>query len=154
MSLTLNQTQPMPTPAPSPQWSQVTSLRDKPEWFVEAWRSLTRISGLRDAWDGEDALAPRREAIASAVRVISELEPYYELPLVHIGPSLDGGLSLEWRNNPRDLNLDILPDGSIEYLKAEKTAAGFDVNAMEEGSLAFDRIREIRPLVMWLMHCA
>ena len=67
-------------------------------------------------------------------RLIKEIDSY-ELTQAHIGPVPGGGIGIEWRYGNRDLNLEILPDGSIEFLKAEKTPSGFDLNEMVDGQI-------------------
>jgi hypothetical protein len=83
-------------------------------------------------------------------RLIKEIDAY-DLPTAHIGPVSGGGLGVEWRNGDRDLNLEILSDGSIEYLKAERTASGFQGDQMEDGEIPPDRLGEVRNLIRWLL---
>jgi hypothetical protein len=83
-------------------------------------------------------------------RLIKEIDAY-DLPTAHIGPVSGGGLGVEWRNRDRDLSLEILPDGSIEYLKAERTPLGFDTDHMEDGEIPHDRVGEVRALIRWLL---
>jgi len=82
-------------------------------------------------------------------RLIKEIDAF-DLPTAHIGPVSGGGLGIEWRNGDRDLSLEILPDGSIEYLKAEKTPLGFDTDHMEDGEIPGHRLGEVRALIRWL----
>jgi hypothetical protein len=124
---------------------------DPPEWLVNARNRLTRLASLPHNWDGEGGSSPQPQAIRSAERVLVAIETYRRLPPVHIGPSSSGGLGLEWRHENRDLDLDISPDGSIEYLKSIKAGARFDVEDMEDGEILPDDIGEIRLLVGWLM---
>jgi hypothetical protein len=73
------------------------------------------------------------------------------MPAAQIGPVSGGGLGIEWRLGERDLNLEILPDGIIEYLKAEKTPTGFDVDRMEDGQIDRDQLTQVHQLVRWLL---
>jgi hypothetical protein len=88
--------------------------------------------------------------LEEARRLLAEMEPYV-MPTAHIGPVSGGGLGIEWRLGGRDLNLEILPDGSIEYLKAEKTPTGFDVDRMEDGQIDRDQLTKVHQLVRWLL---
>ena len=130
--------------------SQVTTLGVSRPWLAEAHRSVSRLALLPDNWDGEGSPALKPVVLDEALRLLAEIEPY-EMPMAHIGPVSGGGLGIEWRLGERDLNLEILPDGSIEYLKAEKTSTGFDVDQMEEGQIPRDQLAKVRQLVRWLL---
>jgi len=130
--------------------SHVTTLGDPRPWLAEAHRSVSRLALLPDNWDGEGSPAPKPVVIEEALRVLSEIEPY-EMPMAQIGPVPGGGLGIEWRLGERDLNLEILPDGSIEYLKSEKTATGFDVDQMEDGQIPRDQLAKVHQLARWLL---
>ena len=149
MSSAIVETQPATARALSTQWSPVTAVWRSPAWLVDAMATLGRLARLTPTH--EDECPPMRAAIESAGRVLSEMERYIELPPVHIGPSSAGGLGFELRCGPRDLDLDIHPNGAIEYLKATRTGAGFDMDCMEDGVIRLDNLRELRPLINWLM---
>src|SRR5262249_17862283 len=112
----------------------MTTLRDAPPWLAEACRSISRLAQLPANWDGEGSPAPKPVVLEQALRLLAEMEPY-AMPTAHIGPISGGGLGVEWRLGERDLNLEILPDGSIEYLKAEKIPTDFDVDRMKDGQI-------------------
>ncbi len=138
-------------PLPSAQWSQVMALSGSPAWLVDTRRSISRLAELQRGWDGASSPAPRREAINAANRLLEQIERYSELPVPGVGPAVGGGLGIEWRYESRDLDLEILPDGSIEYLKADRKPSGFDVNDMEDGPVSLENPKEVRALVGWLM---
>jgi hypothetical protein len=145
----LTQTQVRSRPVPSTQWSEVTSLWRSQPWVADASRTMARMSALSENWDGQGSPAPARTVLNVMNRLFKEIDAY-DLPTAHIGPVLGGGLGIEWRNGDRDLSLEILPDGSIEYLKAEKTPLGFDTDHMEDGEVPNDRLGEVRALIRWL----
>jgi hypothetical protein len=130
--------------------SHLTTLEDSRPWLAEAQRSVSRLALLPDNWDGEGSPALSTVVLDEALRILSEIDSH-EMPAAHIGPVSGGGLGIEWRLGERDLNLEILPDGSIEYLKAEKTPAGFDVDQMEDGSIPRDQTTRVHELVRWLL---
>jgi len=138
-------------PLPSAQWSKVTTLSGSPAWLVDARRSISRIAELRQGWDGETSPAPQRQAIDSANRLLEQIERYWELPVPCVGPAIGGGVGIEWRFETRNLDLEVLPDGSVEYLKADQGPAGFDVNNMEDGPVSLDNPKEAHALIRWLM---
>ncbi len=139
-----------PTAVPDAQWSDVTSLWRSQVWVEDARRTLGRISTLRQNWDGQGSPAPERVALEVMNRLIKEIDAY-DLPTAHIGPVSGGGLGVEWRNRDRDLSLEILPDGSIEFLKAQRTPSGLDLDHMEDGEIRVDRLGEVRALIRWLL---
>jgi hypothetical protein len=145
------QTRPIAVPLVSAQWCHVTELRGSPDWLVDARKRLGRLASLSDNWDGEGGLSLHPAAFDSARRLLEEIEPYRELPPVHIGPSMAGGLGLEWRFESRDLDIDILPDGSIEFLKSSRLGSEFDVSNMEDGQISPENMKEARRLVRWLI---
>src|SRR5208337_2963699 len=115
---TLHQTQDCSTPVTCNQWSEVTSLWRSQPWVTDATRSLARISSLKSDWDGQGSPPPIRAAFEAMNQVVRELDAY-DLPSPHISPVSGGGLGIEWHEGQRSLTIEILPDGSIEYLKLE-----------------------------------
>jgi len=128
---------------------QVARLGVSP-WLDEARRTLAKLAVLSDNWDGQGSPAILGNAIGLAFMILTEIESY-DLPTAHIGPIPGGGLGIEWRYGNRDLTLEILPDGSLEFLKAEKTSSGFDLNQMVDGQIPSDRLNEVRGLIRWLL---
>ena len=113
-------------------------------------RTLAKLAILPDNWDSQGSPPIQGDVIALAFMILAEIESY-ELPTAHIGPVPGGGLGIEWRYGQRDLNLEILPDCSLGFLKAENGSAGFDPNQMEDGVIPSDRLNQLRPLIRWLM---
>jgi hypothetical protein len=129
------------------------SLGCSSAWFTDARRAISRIASLREGWDGEGGPAPKRQAINAAAALLDEIKAYRKLPVPSVGPMIGGGLGIEWHYGPRELDVEVLPDGTIEYLKAERKATGFDVNKMQDGRIPADNLREVRKLVRWLIGC-
>jgi hypothetical protein len=132
------------------QWIEVTSLWHSQPWVADARRTIARVSALGDDWDGEGSPAPRPSALEVMNRLIKEIDSF-ELTQAHIGPVSGGGIGVEWRCGDRDLTIEILPDGSLEFLKAEKTSSGFNLNEMVGGKIRSDRLNEVRGLIRWLI---
>lgn len=118
---------------------------------MDARRAISRIAELRQGWDGGASPAPQRAAVSAANRLLEQIERYSELPVPCVGPAVGGGVGIEWRFETRNLDLEVLPDGSVEYLKADQNPAGFDVNNMEDGPLLLDNPKEAHALIRWLM---
>jgi hypothetical protein len=139
------------SPLPSTQWSSVMPLWRSPAWLADTQRALSRLAELNAGWDGSGSPAPQSMAIGAASRLLDELDAYCDLPTPSVGPVAGGGLGLEWRNGSRDLDLEFLPDGTIEFLKSEKKPSGLDVKEMEDGLIPSDNPREAKKLIRWLM---
>jgi len=119
-------------------------------WVEKARRSAAALTKLQPNWDDQGSPAPKRIVLDVLDRLIGHIE-CYDLTTAHIGPVSGGGVGIEWRYGMRDLNIEILADGSLEYLKAEKSLTGFDSMEMVDGRIASDRLNDVRPLVRWLL---
>jgi hypothetical protein len=146
----LTQTKPILRPVPSLASNKVAKLGTAAVWVDDARRALAKLAILPDNWDGQESPSIQGEVIALAFKILTEIESY-DLPTAHIGPVPGSGIGIEWRYGDRDLNLEILPDGSLEFLKAQKTSSGFDLDQMVEGQIQSDRLNEVRALIRWLM---
>jgi hypothetical protein len=138
------------SPATEGQWSDVTSLWTSQAWVPAARHSVAALGALQPNWDGQGGPVPQKVVLDITNRLIKELE-CYDLTTAHIGPVSGGGVGIEWRCGKRDLNIEILPDGSIEFLTAEKFPSGFDPSQMVDGQISGDRLSDLRPLVRWLL---
>jgi hypothetical protein len=67
------------------------------------------------------------------------------LPAPFIVPISGGGIQIEWIIADRELELEVLPDGSIEYLKSENK------EPFEEEKIASRSSAEIFSLLSWLL---
>jgi len=66
---------------------------------------------------------------------------YFVAP--RVVPVSGGGLQLEWESGTRGLELEILDDGSVEYLRTERR------EPRDEGLV--HSINDVRPLFLWLL---
>jgi hypothetical protein len=70
------------------------------------------VAALEDGWDGENAVRPRPEALASALGAILALDaalPEFEEPFV--APTIDGLIQLEWHTDRRALEFEATDEG-------------------------------------------
>lgn len=65
------------------------------------------------------------------------------MPMPHFAPVSGGGIQLEWRRQNRELELEILPNGEIAFLKAPEPGE------MEEGVLPLSFHADVFELVKW-----
>lgn len=94
---------------------------------------------------------------AAAAETARRLAPLLAgFPPPHVAPIEGGGLQYEWmrrnRDRNRDVEIEVRPDGTLEYLRAEMghIPAFDDFSKMIEGPLSLDRPDEIRDLLAWL----
>ena len=127
----------------SPQSNRVTPLSGAPSWLQSALKTVTRLAQLPANWDGHGSPALRPMAVARACQLLSFLE-WDNLHVPQIGPVPGGGIQIEWHVAERELEIEILPDGSVEFLTVEG-------EAMEEGPLTVDRPDLSRALIRWVM---
>jgi hypothetical protein len=104
---------------------------------------LRELSQLPDDWDGYGSPRVTAAAKRSAIALLAELRTY-AIPGMHLDAVPGGGVQFEWAIGPRALEIEILPDGALEYLVAE-------ADAMLEGSL--NDPSTLLVLLRWLMRC-
>jgi hypothetical protein len=131
------------TTVTSPQWIRVTRLSEAPSWLQSALATVRRLAELPANWDGYGSPALPSRVVERATQLLTFLE-WDELPVPQIGPVSGGGIQIEWHVADRELEIEILPDGSVEFLTVEG-------EAMHEGPLTVDRPDLSRALVRWVM---
>jgi len=128
---------------PPVQWGEVISYTAAPDWFLSSVNTVMALSKLPPGWDSYGSEPVSGEASTQALRVLSLLSGQRSTT-PHIGPVAGGGLQMEWTNDHRALELEVRPDGSVEFLRV------YDDDRMEEGQIAPDRVDYLRQQVSWL----
>lgn len=128
------------------QWTGVLTLSPTTTgdlaYFQDVKERLDDIAELRCNWDGEggEPISQRILSIAGELLLpLARIQP----PVPRIAPVLGGGIQFEWEVAGRELEIEILPDGSVQYLIAEGEVT-------HEGELAAWPTDEVRRLVYWL----
>lgn len=127
------------------QWSSVTPLsfyKANP-WLHSAQQKISELAQLPENWDSYGSRPVQQPAIEQAADLVARISKL-ALPDPQIFPVAGGGIQLELQQGQRELELEILPDGSIEYLLI--TEGG----EMLEGSIPSSSGGEIYRLVYWL----
>jgi len=129
-----------------PQWTALADGqgfdRGARDWFAAALGEVVRLV-KRDAWLECASDPPSEEVVKASIFLLLDLARA-ELPQPLIGPVSGGGLQVEWRLGVRELEIEVRPDGSLEFL----TADGED--EVDEGILPNDS-ESIEGLVAWLL---
>jgi hypothetical protein len=106
--------------AASIQWTRVASpgVTGDLLWLREVKGKLEDIQSLPHNWDLEGGAAIDEEIVRLAGEL---LLPLHRLnpPMPRIAPILGGGIQFEWRRGDKELEIEITPDGRVEYLAIE-----------------------------------
>lgn len=125
------------------QLSKVVSLSDATASLLESLRRIEKLKALQPNWDSYGSPPVQPAAAQAAVQVLYAAQADY-CPPPRIVPVPGGGLQIEWARGSRELEIEMLPDGSIEFLRVEGS------QTFEE-PLPVNRIYSFVPnLVRWL----
>lgn len=125
------------------QWSSVTPIYGISSSLRQAQRKVNELSKLPENWDTYGSSPPRPAAIEKALRILS-LVNRQGFVFPQIFPVSGGGLQLEWQSETRELELEILPTGVMEYLIVDEQ------RIMKEGSLPTQDDFSIYRLIEWV----
>jgi hypothetical protein len=127
------------------QWSGVTplSVSKANPWLHSAQQKISELAQLSENWDSYGSRPVQQPAIEQAADLVACLSKL-DLPDPQIFPVPGGGIQLELQEGQRELELEIMPDGSIEYLLV---AEGGE---MLEGSIPTSSRGDIYRLAYWL----
>ena len=124
------------------QWSGVTPLSERSPWLSATQRKIAELAQLPENWDSYGSRPIRPAAIEQAADILAYLSKL-NLPRPQIFPVPGGGIQLEFQQERRELEIEILPDGSIEFLVVEG-------GEMREGSIPSGSSGEVYRLAYWL----
>jgi hypothetical protein len=132
--------------ATSVQWTSVISLMDQTPvtWLHAVGQKLDLIRSAGRNWDRERGEPINPEIVHMACELLVPLSPL-GLPVPRIAPVLGGGIQFEWDIQGRELEIEILPDQTVEYLIADKSGG------VNEGPLSGVPIDQVRALAQWLL---
>jgi hypothetical protein len=120
-------------------WNEVLPLTDLPPMLIDRLRELSQLG---DDWDGYASPRITEPAKQSAVKMLSAMRSYAAMPSMQLDPVSGGGLQFSWEIGTRGLEVEILPDGAVEYLVA-------DGDDMVEGAL--NDLATLLRLLRWLL---
>lgn len=124
------------------QWSSVIPTRALSQWQIQGIKRLNKVLSLPENWDSYGSCPPTQDAANTAMDVLTRIDmDYFVAP--RVVPISGGGLQLEWEIGTRALELEILSDGSVEYLTTERR------EPRDEGRIHM--INEVRPFFLWLL---
>lgn len=106
-------------------------------WYLNVIRRVFGVSRVPRDWDSYGSVPPTDVAADRAIDIVTHLAVYGAdelLPTPDVFPVPGGGIRIEWQNADKELAVDVLPDGSLEFLQAE------NAQVMAEGELVWNRI--------------
>ena len=110
---------------------------------TEALRQLGQITMLPENWDSYGSPPPTHHAVKVAVEMLTRVD-LPDLTDERVVPVSGGGLQLEWRTASKEVELEILSDGSVEYLKLERG------QPIGEGHITPVTPNQVQFLLAWL----
>jgi hypothetical protein len=133
----------MVEPVRNAQLSEIVPFFDATPEFIDALRAISDLMQLDDNWDSYGSPRIQRAAVERAVQVLRAADKQ-DPPPPRIVPVSGGGLQIEWAAGARELEVEMLPDGSIEFLRVEG-------NEMTEAPLPPGRVDLVVPMLLeWL----
>jgi hypothetical protein len=129
-------------PTDTTQTTGVTSLLSSNAWLRRAQRKLKELSELQENWDGYGSPQIEPEALEIAAELVTNTATF-GMPEPQIFPVPGGGLQIEWERLRRELELEILPNGEIEFLLVDRDGE------MRENKVSPNWKGEIYRLVQW-----
>ena len=100
-------------------WTGLTLLSALRPGVESAIRRLQEIASLPQGWDSYGSRPPTGHAVRAAMEVLAEVGDSALPEPVNVAPVSGGGVQLEWEQNGREFELEILPDGRAEALVIE-----------------------------------
>jgi hypothetical protein len=128
---------------PASQWQEVSPLSSVAPWLHKAFEDLQKLHQLGANWDGYGSPAVNPCVLEQGARILSALE-IEGLPAPVICPVPGGGIQFEWEYAGRAMEIEVLPDGTIQYLAVEGGAS-------EEDTLPAGSVDYTRRLLAWLI---
>jgi len=128
-------------------YSEVISLRPDytPHWLKDALITLFHIASLPENWDSYGGPTPSSTAVNNALTFMRAVQ-VEDLPVPNIVPVPGGGIQIEWSIAHRELELEFLSDGSVEYLEME------DEKPIHEDKIEPANTSQLQSLLLWLTH--
>lgn len=112
--------------------------------YREARETVDSLAHLPRGWDTYGSRPIQSQAVQGALFLLGVAERM-GLPAPRISPVSGGGIQLDWTGTRRDLEVEILPDGSVEYLKVESG------DQLQEGSLLSYHEDGVQDCLRWLL---
>lgn len=95
-------------------WVESTPSSVAPAWY----RELANFGEMEENWDGYGSPRISVDVLKTACQIVIESQ-CLNLPTPHISPTTGGGVNIEWAIADRELEVEVMPNGEVEYLRSE-----------------------------------
>jgi len=125
----------------SPKWTKEVSTFDLSQWKIEAISQTLRLERLPTDWDSYGSPPPSNELADFCIDWLKNI-PFNDLPSPNVVPVSGGGIQFEWSLPDRELELEVLPNYTIEFLKVERG------EPLDQGEVT--NLQQLQALFGWL----
>lgn len=116
------------------------------DWLRQALGRLETVASLPRGWDSEGGPPPNSQLVRAAADILRDLQRD-DLPLPFVCPIAGGGLQLEWSSGGKEVELELVDERTIGFLRAEAAPSG---RIIESGEYPISDINKSRELLDWL----
>lgn len=131
------------TPSGGDTQSSKITPRSEQDWLRDCVQSLLRLVQSPHDWDGYGSPPVQQSALETAILLLAVVFDRSQISAPAIMPVSGGGVQLGWHIGHRELELEVLPDGSAEYLTVEQG------DPVGSGSVSIERPKQVIGLVDW-----
>ena len=110
-------------------------------WEIEPIQAALSLLSLPRGWDRAESPPPSDMPVGRAIDVIRSAASlgFDDIPAPHVFPVPGGGVQLEWLQGDRRLEVEVLPDGSTQFVSIR------DGDPVKEGEYPRGRRLRRRP---------
>ncbi len=135
----------------SEQSTEVITIGSDPSWVPYCLAKLAEFERLPENWDGYLSPPIGQSALSNARRFLATTQ-IQGLPTPAVLPVSGGGIGLNWVSGPKEVELTLLPDGRVEFLKVLHGDLTGD-DATQEGVWQEESFSdEAKKTLEWLIH--
>jgi len=127
------------------QWSAVSTVASQPLWSRAVREQLEGFTQLPVDWDSYGSEPVKREVLTEALDILANVSRF-NMNKPHVLAVPGGGVQFEWANASSELEIEVRPDGTVEFLIVDMS------NEMLEGPVnqSYDS-RELFCLSDWFL---
>lgn len=111
-------------------------------WQIEVQKRLQQLENLPKDWNSYGSIPPT-SLVLHITRMLLTSIGDREMPAPDLSPVHGGGIQIEWHKANREFELEVFPDGHLEFLKIENN------EILEEGVASSSKFNS---LISWLLH--